>query len=203
MNQTKTLLLNGVVVGEIEFTGDMKTDAKVAMDFLKAKGLYREIGKVEQIFRSAFAFAMTASDLYDKHLTNVPRYGPVAVPFVVNAAFAIELYLKTLHQADGQQMRGHSLLELFDALTAARRAEIVAAAQENAPRLAVSVKDESEFRATMDKLNNVFVEWRYIFEKDYSGEVTIQPTILAVIALESVCKAAGAAGPGEPRVEIK
>jgi hypothetical protein len=44
---------------------------------------------------------------------------------VVNSAFAIELYLKTLHELSATRIRGHELLDLYDKLIDATRAVVV------------------------------------------------------------------------------
>lgn len=44
--QQKTIYLNGSIVGEIGLTGDHQRDIQVTRDFLKSKGLYKEVVKV-------------------------------------------------------------------------------------------------------------------------------------------------------------
>lgn len=202
MSPKKTLYLNNIAVGEVEVTGDTEKDTAAAVALLKQKGLYREIPQAEQMFRGAWAFASVASDIFEKHYRETPPLGFKAIPFVVNAAFSIELYLKTLQEIDGRAKRVHSLLDLYDSLSGARRAEIASAAQTHAPRFAIAVRDEQQFRANMRALNSAFVEWRYLHEKKYLGDVQIEPTVVAIIALESVCRAAGASGPNEEHIHL-
>lgn len=43
MAEMKDLFLNGVLVGRVPATGDVAKDAEIARQFLKDKGLYREV----------------------------------------------------------------------------------------------------------------------------------------------------------------
>jgi hypothetical protein len=84
------------------------------------------------------------------------------MPFVVNSAFSIELYLKTMHEAHGSPQRGHRLLSLYDALPAETRTMIEQAAVASAP--GCLPPDETTvpfvFRDFIADLDNSFVEWR-------------------------------------------
>lgn len=52
------------------------------------------------------------------------------MPFIVNGAFAIELYLKTLHVINTNAQKGHKLLTLFNGLPEAVQISIKLAAKE-------------------------------------------------------------------------
>ena len=119
MSDTKQIYLNGVLVGEVPNSGNDALDQEATIQILKDKGLHQETTLVQAMFRQAVSFATTSSYLYERDLTRVPRNGLSAAPFVVNSAFAIELYLKTLGQLHGAELRGHDLLKLFDALPSA------------------------------------------------------------------------------------
>ena len=118
MAHSRKIYLNGKLVGEAPITGDETRDQDLAIQLLKDKGLYQETTLVQGMFRQAVSFATTASYLYKRDLTRVPRNGLSVAPFVVNSAFAIELYLKTLGQLHNTALRGHDLLKLFDGLPA-------------------------------------------------------------------------------------
>ena len=115
-SKSKTIYVNGIIVGEVGATGDLQKDLDATMKFLKDKGIHKEVTKVQAIFRQALSFASTAAHLYEKDLTKAPRNGLSLAPFVVNSAFSIELYLKTLHELGGTPVRGHELLKLYDSL---------------------------------------------------------------------------------------
>ncbi|KWO59950.1 hypothetical protein [Burkholderia territorii] len=184
---TKKLFLNGVLIGEVPATGDTKKDAEIARAYIESKGLHKEVTLVQSMFRQALASASTSAYLYERDLANVPRNGLSAAPFVVNIAFAIELYLKTLGQVHGATLKGHDLLKLFDALPAAAHAAIDAAAP---AATAQSVLDgQPTVRECLAQLNGVFVEWRYLYEKSDSKEVKIQHAIFVGRVLHDACVA--------------
>jgi len=78
------------------------------------------------------------------------------VPAVTNRAFAAELYIKAISQRDGQMLRGHDLNKLFHGLAVERRNAIV---QETRMQ-------EVSFNSALEENANLFVEWRYLFEKN-------------------------------------
>jgi len=188
----KTIFVNGVIVGEVDATGDFQKDLGVVRQFLKDKGLHKEVTKVQAMFRQALSFATTAAHLHKQDLLKAPRNGLSIAPFVVNSAFSIELYLKTLHELQGTSMRGHALLELYDALSDKTREAIFRLATSNAVRYQVSLGTPKQFRSFVSELNNSFMEWRYLYETGSVGSVTIQPTILVMAALHDTCKELGA-----------
>jgi hypothetical protein len=116
MSDPRKLYVDGQFIGEVPVTGDNQKDAQAAIALMRAKGVYRETSPEQAIFRQAVSFATTASYLYKRDLATKPWNGMSVAPFVVNAAFALELYLKTLSILQGNELRGHDLLELFDAL---------------------------------------------------------------------------------------
>ena len=65
----------------------------------------------------ATAFANTAALLYERDLKQMPPKRPRhVVPFVVNASFAVELFLKALSHRHGVFLRGHQLPKRYDRL---------------------------------------------------------------------------------------
>jgi hypothetical protein len=105
----KEVWLNEKLVGEAPATGVVDRDAEAIIQFLKDKGLYKETSPVQRMFRQAMSFATTSAYLYKRDLIKVPKNGLSVAPFVVNGAFAIELYLKTLGRLHDVDMRGHDL----------------------------------------------------------------------------------------------
>ncbi|MEX3839780.1 hypothetical protein [Paraburkholderia sp. BR10882] len=183
----KKLYVNGVLIGEVPATGDIKQDAVIARAFIESKGLHREVTLVQSMFRQALAFANTSAYLYDKDLKNEPRNGLSAAPFVVNISFAIELYVKTLGRIHGSSLKGHNLLALFDALPAPARVAIEKATPAATAQHAVDGRPTA--RDCLARLNGVFVEWRYLYEKPNSKEVKIQEAIFVAHVLHDACVA--------------
>src|SRR5205807_587674 len=102
----KTLYLNNVIVGEVEQTGDVEKDIEIARDFLKSKGLHKEVTVLQAMFRQALSFANTAAYLHKHDLLRAPANALSIAPFVVNSALSIELYLKTLLAIAGTRAHG-------------------------------------------------------------------------------------------------
>ena len=84
---------------------------------LREKGLYKEASPELRMFQQALSFATTAAYLHNRDLKSVPSNPLSIAPFVVNSAFAIELYLKALARCYGIQLTNeHNLLRLYDKL---------------------------------------------------------------------------------------
>jgi hypothetical protein len=107
-------------------------------------------------------------------------------PFVVNSAFSIELYLKTLAQGHGNPLKGHELLKLYEALPATA----IAAIQAEVPGCAANrrLNEPPDFRRYVHELNDAFVEWRYCYEKERTKAVHIEPTIFVMECLHNACR---------------
>ncbi len=182
----KTILLNGIAVGEVVSTGDTEKDAEAVRDFLKAKGLHKEVSLFQAIFNQALAFANTSAYLYERDLRKSPRKGFTASPFVVNAAFSIELYLKALAQKHGLTLRGHELMKLYVALPSKANAEINRVIPQCAANRALG--EPPNFVGYLQNLNNAFVQWRYSYELEKTGTVHIEPTIFVMEVLHQACR---------------
>lgn len=182
----KTILLNGIAVGEVQSTGDVERDIEAVRRFLKDKGLHRETSLFQGMLNQAYAFANTSAYLYKSDLRRSPRNGASIVPFVVNAAFAVELYLKALAQKHGVALRGHELVKLYKALPKDALSEI----DEVSPKCAANrALDESpDFAGYLGELNNTFVEWRYCYEVERTGLVRTEPTIFVMDVLHEACR---------------
>lgn len=182
----KTVLLNGIVVGEVFSTGDTERDTESIRQFLKDKGLHKEVSLFQGMLNQAVAFANTSAYLYERDLRRPPRNGVSVVPFVVNAAFSIELYLKALAQKHGIALRGHELVKLFNALPANALLEI----QGVTPRCAANraLGETPDFPRYLKDLNNSFVDWRYCYELQKTNTVHIEPTIFVMEVLHESCR---------------
>ena len=168
MTEPRKIFVDGQFIGEVPNTGDTQKDVEAMSALMRAKGVHRTVTPDQAIFRQAVSFATTASYLFKKDLAGWPRNPMSVVPFVVNSAFALEPYLKTLSLLYGKEQRGHDLLELFDELpadaTEALRQEI-----SKAPPTAAG-KDLVAFRAEIERVRHAFVEWRYLHERTRAGK---------------------------------
>jgi hypothetical protein len=184
-SETKEVVFNGVVVGKIAATGDMERDAKAAQKFLEGKGFQVKASRFQAILNQAVGFMNVSAHLYDQDLRHMPFKGISAAPFVVNAAFSIELYLKALAQKHGASLRGHELTKLYKALPPKAREEVEAVI----PRCAESrsLGEPPNFSAYLESLNNAFVEWRYLYEAEKSNMVLMEPTIFVMQVLHEAC----------------
>jgi len=187
-----TVYVNDMVVGEVEVTGDPQKDIPTIREFLKTKGMHREMTMAQAMFRQALSFCTTAKYLYDRDLRNAPWKGLSAAPFVVNSAFSIELYLKTLHHLRGSRTRGHSLLVLYDSLSDETRDVVFSIAQQQGPAYQVGVASKGVFRSFVAELDTAFVDWRYCYETGQTNPVNIQRTILIIKVLHDACRQLGA-----------
>ena len=98
-------------------------------------------------------------------LAEAPRTEPLmVVPFVVNASFACELFLKAIAHRGGVRLSGHKLATLLQDLPEPERQRLDQAWVD------LSRDAASECEANLDtvigELSNSFVEWRYTHEKE-------------------------------------
>lgn len=183
----KEIFLNGVLVGEIEATGCYENDMDAVRTFLDERGLRKEIPICQAMFNGATSFANTAAYLYKRDLQRTPRMGVSLVPFIVNTAFALELYLKALSQKHGITPKAtHELVKLYRSLPDKAHFEI----ETVTPKCALerNFVDTPEVELCLKKVNNAFREWRYFYENERLGPVPIEPTIFVLQVLhEAYC----------------
>jgi hypothetical protein len=183
---TRKLLLNGIYVGEIDVTGNQEQDAAAAIEMLKQKGLHKEPSAIRSMFQQALSFAKTAAYLHEKDLSRSPWNGHSVAPFIVNTAFSIELYLKTLGKIFNKPMKGHDLLTLFDSLpTAAHQAidaVLPACTRELGPAGNV------DLRTCISELANSFVEWRYLHERVGQQTAHVDRLIFVAKVMDEACR---------------
>ena len=157
----KKILLNGIIVGEHESSGDHEQDIQAIRAYLQKKGLWKETTRNDSMFGQANSFAETANLLYRKNLKTSPFKGSAAAPFVVNAAFSVEIYLKTIHDAHGKDVTGHDLEELYEKLNQETKNIVLSAAEDIKDRYDVGV---DSIEKCLSSLSRAFVEWRYLYE---------------------------------------
>jgi hypothetical protein len=181
----KELVLNGVVVGEVEMTGDFEKDAELAMQFLKDKGLHKVASPEKVMFRQAVSFATTAAYLHKTDFVRRP-WNPFSVaPFVVNSAFSIELYLKTLGKIYNKIMKGHDLLVLFDSLPQDAHTQITSLPSESLAGFVPA--GNPALRVCISELSGAFVEWRYLHEKKRATTIRPDRMIFVMKVLHEAC----------------
>ncbi len=160
----KDILLNGVLVGSYEASGDMEKDAKVARDFLSKKGLLKGVTENDQMYGVANSFAEVANTIYSNHLRKSPYKGSSTVPFVVNAAFSIELYLKTINNTYGNKIKGHNPAKLYANIPKAGKEIFITASSDVRP--GYQLENGVNIHTCIESLSSAFEDWRYLYEKN-------------------------------------
>ncbi len=138
----------------------------------------------QAMLRQAMAFATASRDLYEKYLAVEKPDTKAMEPFVVNAAYAIEVYLKTLHAGSGTRRKEHGILELYDALPQASKDAIDA----KAAKLKDGYEGAGAFREQLAQLDEGFRKWQEVYESGYLKPVKTHPTVYLMHTLHEVCK---------------
>ena len=102
----KTVLLNGVAVGEVMSTGDIEKDAEAVREFLKSKGLHKEISLFQAMLNQAVAFANTSAYLYERDLKRAPRKGNSSAHSLLMRHLASSYILKHLLKSTASHFAG-------------------------------------------------------------------------------------------------
>lgn len=162
--ERRDVLLDGKIVGWFESTGDEEKDLVLARAKIRESGLEHSplprwmlIRQQAMDFRDACGLIMN----YDLG-TRPPDRRPLSIPYVVNTAFCLELYLKALSLRHGNEQRGHDLLKLYDRLPKAARVAIaskIADAQQEA-----HYPGPVDVRALLAVIKDNFSQWRYAHE---------------------------------------
>ena len=182
--KTKDILLNGIVVGNYESTGNDEKDIEIMQGILKDKGLWKEVEIEEMMFNQAQSFANTANTLYQNDIKKHHKNFYSFAPFVVNASFSIEIYLKTLHKLYGNNIKGHSLKALYKSLNKKGKEHISKVAEET--KHLYKLEEGKDFEYYLNLLDKAFEEWRYIYEGKYE-KVYFMPTIYVMQVLDKAC----------------
>lgn len=187
MKEPLKVHFDGKFIGEVPQTGDRETDLKAMSALLCERGVAAPLTRCQATFRQASAFATNASYLFSSGLTGVPPRNPMnVIPFVVNAALAVELYLKTLGCVYDLKMHGHDLLDLFDELPAKAK-ERLRLEIAKAPATE-GIKDLIGFRTEIERARHLFIEWRYLYERDSASEVRFVEFIHILNVLHNTCR---------------
>jgi hypothetical protein len=162
--RTITVHQGNVAVGQFASTGDERRDFEIFERMLREAGFAREETPLPtRIRHQARAFSRVAVDLGVKICVLRGQSLDCVAPFLVNAALAIELFLKAIAEHHGKSLRGHSLVELFDAQPAAGLSDIKRAFEE-APDDLTDFDEASDLRALFVNLDYAFITWRYVYE---------------------------------------
>jgi len=161
---TKDIVLNGIVVGQHESTGDLKKDFEAVDKFLKDNGLHKEPTLNESMMGQANGFASVANEIYAKYLKVSPLRGDMVSPFIVNAFFSVEIYFKTIHNAYGNTIRGHNLRTLYDGMPNRGKRHFENSANDVHKRY--KHDKGCTIQSIIDDLSKAFEEWRYVYENN-------------------------------------
>lgn len=182
----KDILLNGVIVGAVEATGDNEKDAETAQQFLKDKGLYKEITTNDAMYGQANSFAEVANYIYKTDLKTSPYKGSSTPPFIVNGVLSIELYLKAIHNAYGNTVKGHHLANLYKGMPNKGKAFFDQASVEIRPRY--QLIEGEDIYSCLTALSKAFEEWRYLYEHDGMGTELQSIRYTMHVAHEACCR---------------
>ncbi|WP_281628734.1 hypothetical protein [Vibrio sp. St2] len=182
----KAVLYNNQCIGYVEDVEDREEAARLAKELIKSKGLWRDIPKYQSIYQQAKSFENTSAYLYAKDLESLPRNPQSITPFVVNAAFSAELYLKCLQELRGSISESHVLTSLFKSLHNKVKDKIN---KESSLRSKQYKMEQGVlFKDHLKKINHAFVNWRYIYERN-TEYINIQQVIFVLHVLHEVCVA--------------
>lgn len=184
----RTVLHEGKAVGRIEMTGDDAADKAAAKQLLKDLGLWRDISALDAMLNQAVSFASIALYIERELIQNGRNRRAAPAPFVVNIAFALEMYLKALSLAYTGTFnnRAHNLRVLHDSLPTEARDRIRLAI----PFTATSddLAQQRDFLKIIDNLAGAFVDWRYYFENPSKARIVNLPDALYALRLiDSAC----------------
>jgi len=160
----KDILVNGIVIGSYEATGDHKKDIKAAQKIIRQKGLDEVVTENDSMFGQAVSFSTVAENIYTDAFKKSPYKGMFMGPFVVNGAFSIEVFLKTIHNAYGNKVRGHHLLNIYKGMPKKGKEIFNNAANDVRPRY--SLNEGEDIISCLSNLSKAFEDWRYIYEKN-------------------------------------
>ncbi|MBN6152782.1 hypothetical protein JR065_20845 [Xanthomonas sp. AmX2] len=160
----RALMVNGKHVGWFEATGDTETDLQLAIARIKELGYeapdlpqWMRIRQQAMDFRDACGLIMN----YDQNERGKERR-PLSVPYIVNSAFCIELYLKALSLRHGCDQRGHDLLKIYERLPPG--AKIALEDRVKDAQLEVDYSGNTDIKALLSVIKDNFLKWRYLHE---------------------------------------
>lgn len=183
----RKLIVDGRLVGWFEATGDSEVDKHLAIARLKELGHeapvlppWMRIRQQAMDFRDACGLLMNYSER-----ERLPQMRPLYVPYLVNSALCIELYLKALSLRHGREQRGHDLHKLFLNLPA-NAIEAINGRVEEA-REEVGIPTVPDLTSTLQIIKDSFIDWRYLHEHEQLGTVPMQELRFLRALLHRAC----------------
>ena len=180
--KTLNFISNGEIIGEINDRGSIIRNAREAVEILKRQGRYKEQSQAMLMFHQARSFAKISRNIHQQSLI-VPPYDPsTCAPFVVNAAFACEMYLKMMLRLHDKQKNTHNLIALFKLLPNKLKDQInkITKQKEGDFRL-----ESHLFKDQLKTISNAFVDWRYIYEQE-EASININRILLILAVLDTL-----------------
>jgi hypothetical protein len=124
----------------------------------------------QEMFRHACTFCECADLAQNKLQHDTADIGFYTSPAVINSAFACEVFMKAmLSHHDALTPKTHKLRDLYEALPDKVREWVKFVTSMNCRDLWV---DSFGFEI-LDQVSNAFVEWRYIYEHNWSKGATV------------------------------
>lgn len=125
-----------------------------------------------------------SNNLTDNKITDDKKFlldASLIIPCIINSAFACELLMKSMIK---DKVRTHDLKKLFELMDSDTQKIIKNKVIENMRKFDKTYIDEN-FKNDLIKNSNVFIEWRYFYEKrDDSLQVNYQ---FISYFLKSIC----------------
>ncbi|WP_162179188.1 HEPN domain-containing protein [Chromobacterium haemolyticum] len=113
----------------------------------------------EHAYRLSQSFLVAANRANEYRVID-DKFQVAIVPAIVCAAFSVEVGLKALifKETGHECKREHKIASLFEKLPNVRQEEI----------RSLLVEKYNDINEKMKGISNAFVEWRYVYEKDYT-----------------------------------
>jgi hypothetical protein len=172
-----TVMCDNKPIGYVKDTPDPVENARLGLELLKSKGLWKKIPIEKSMFDQAASFAHVANYVYGKDLKKLPRNPQGITPFVVNAAFSAEMYLKCIQQKYEKPAETHILTALFKKLP--NKVKDIVSKYKKQIESQYDVEPNLKFKDHLKKINFAFENWHYIYEQ--STEHVHIPTTIFVL----------------------
>ncbi|BAJ02399.1 hypothetical protein SVI_2428 [Shewanella violacea DSS12] len=170
-------------IGKIPDSGDPIENVKRYTQFLKDENIFVKLSQTKLMFKQARSFAKIAKDIHSKSLFKPPFDHEASAPFVVNSAFACEMYLKALQSVYGEPEGIHNLSQLFKHLPNKLKDKVNKLTKEKS--ITFQLNNKTLFKDHLKTISNAFIDWRYIYEKD-SATVNLSVILLILTVLDTL-----------------